>query len=118
MRELRDEAILRSFVGKQFMKAFDEFYYSFSPRFAEILEKAPLLRSLTRILVSPLIASLRTAAIAVTPHPCNLEFTNVLFGLVASALTGTAYFLPVLILSKTAPKFRSRLASTELKRED
>jgi hypothetical protein len=118
LRELRDEAILRSFAGKRFMKVFDEFYYSFSPRAAEILEKDSFLQSLTRMLISLLIASLRTAATAVTLLPYNLEFTNVLFGVIASALTGTVYLSPVLILSKTASKFRSRSASTGLKRED
>jgi hypothetical protein len=118
LRELRDEAILRSFAGKQFMKVFDAFYYSFSPRAAEILEKNSLLRLLTRMLISPLIASLQTAATTVTPLPYNLEFTNVLFGVIASALTGTVYLLPVLILLKTAPRFRSRLASTGLKSKD
>ena len=118
LRELRDETILRSFAGKHFMKAFDEFYYSFSPRAAEILEKASFLRSLARILISPLIASLRIAAAAVTPLSSNSESTNVLFGMIASALTGTIYFSPILILSKIALRFRSRSASAELKKED
>ena len=91
---------MKSLVGRQFMRIFDGFYYSFSPRVEKVIAESPLLQGTVRLLILPLIASLYTTATILTFLPHSSQFTAVVAGITASALIGTVYGSPFLVCSK------------------
>ena len=106
LREFRDNAILRTFAGKNFMTVFDAWYYSFSPGVAEIIERNPLLRTAMKIVLYPLIGILHLAATAYSLLSSNPEFAVVVSGLVASFLIGLTYFAPMAFILGLIKKLR------------
>ncbi len=106
LREFRDEAILKTFVGKNFMDVFNAWYYSFSPRVAEMIEGNTLLRTAMKIILYPLIGILHLAAEAYSLLSFNPEFAVLVSGLVASFLIGLAYFAPVAFVLRLIKKLR------------
>jgi hypothetical protein len=82
------------------MNAFNAFYYSFSPGVAELVAGSPLLQSVVRALIYPLLASLRLAAHLGQLYPEASQSMIVIAGVLASGLVGMAYLTPVAILLK------------------
>jgi len=82
------------------MHAFNAFYYSFSPKVAELAAGSPLLQAIVRALIYPLVASLRLAAGVGQFHPQASQLMIVIAGVIASSLVGVAYVSPVVILLK------------------
>jgi len=98
LREFRDKSVMSTFAGAQFMKIFNEFYYSFSPAIARVTASAPYLSTITRSLIYPLIGSLRAAAYVFEGlMPLNPEVGALLAGILASCLVGTAYTSPIVL---------------------
>ena len=58
LRELRDEKLLKTKSGVNFMKTFNEFYYSFSPQIADYERENPLFKEGVKIALTPMISSL------------------------------------------------------------
>ena len=58
LRELRDNVVLNTESGKAFMKAFNEFYYSFSPSIADFEKENAFFRDSVKIAITPLLTSL------------------------------------------------------------
>jgi len=58
LRELRDHKLLQTKHGSDFMKAFNNFYYSFSPQVADMERENPLFKETVKIVITPLLVSL------------------------------------------------------------
>jgi hypothetical protein len=90
----RDRLVLQTFAGTQFMKAFNTWYYSFSPAVAAHVSNSPALASVFRALIYPLIGILQVAAAAYAIFGFNAELGVTVAGLVASSLIGLVYHTP------------------------
>ncbi len=96
LRDFRDGILLSTFAGSRFMAVFDAFYYSFSPQVAKIVGSNPLVASVIRVILVPLIGILRI--LAVIP---GTEVAVVSFGVGAAALIGVIYLsVPMMLLSR------------------
>jgi len=100
LREFRDEAVMSTFAGAQFMRAFNAFYYSFSPKVAELAAGYPILQAAVRTLIYPLLASLRLAAVVSQIYPQASQLMIMVAGVLASGMVGVLYLSPVVILLK------------------
>ncbi len=58
LRELRDNQLLQTESGTQFMAMFNDVYYSFSPIIADYERENPLFKEITKIAITPMISSL------------------------------------------------------------
>jgi len=97
LRRFRDTRILPTFAGSQFMAVFNSFYYSFSPNVAGYVASDAVARSLLKALLYPLIRILSLAELSSRLFTFNGELGAVVAGLVASALIGAVYVLPMLL---------------------
>jgi hypothetical protein len=95
LRDFRESQVRPTFGGSQFLRAFDRFYYSFSPFVSERIAQHESLKALTRIALRPLIVSitLSTKFFGVLDH--YAETGIVAAGLVLSSLIGIMYLIPV-----------------------
>lgn len=110
LRTFRDQKLLSTFAGSQFMKVFDTFYYSFSPATAEIVASNPIIAQVTHKMLLPLIHILKI----LTSTPAS-EVEVVVTGLVATALVGATYLtLPLaLLIASSRPGEDARKDSVE-----
>lgn len=92
LRNFRDNSILKTNAGSNFMIAFNAWYYSFSPSVAHLISEHPPLRTMAKFSLYPLIGILRIGAAAFGLFPTNLEAGAILSGLVVSSLIGVVYF--------------------------
>ncbi|KYK33806.1 MAG: hypothetical protein AYK19_12995 [Theionarchaea archaeon DG-70-1] len=113
LREFRDQIVLSTFAGSQFMRGFNAWYYSFSPRVAEVIASCLALKVATKTALYPLIGILRLSTVVYQQFALNSEAGVVVAGIVASFLIGIVYFSPavivVLILMK---RFRKVILKT------
>jgi hypothetical protein len=58
LRELRDNQLLNTQSGTQFMSMFNNVYYSFSPYIADLERENPLFKEMVKIAITPMISSL------------------------------------------------------------
>ena len=58
LRELRDTTLLKTESGKQFMVAFNDIYYSFSPTIADMEREYPLFKETVKLAITPMISTL------------------------------------------------------------
>ena len=58
LRELRDNQLLQTASGKQFMGMFNDVYYSFSPIISDYERENPLFKEAVKIAITPMISSL------------------------------------------------------------
>jgi hypothetical protein len=58
LRELRDNQLLKTESGKQFMEMFNDVYYSFSPAIADMEREHPMFKEIVKIAITPMISSL------------------------------------------------------------
>jgi len=58
LRELRDNSLLSTQSGTNFMNLFNYFYYSFSPAVADLERESPVFREAVKIAITPMISSL------------------------------------------------------------
>jgi cyclophilin family peptidyl-prolyl cis-trans isomerase len=58
LRELRDNALLNTESGTQFMQYFNDVYYSFSPVISDYERENPLFKEAVKLAITPLISSL------------------------------------------------------------
>ena len=58
LRELRDNQLLQTASGKQFMGMFNDVYYSFSPIISNYERENPLFKEAVKIAITPMISSL------------------------------------------------------------
>jgi len=94
LREFRDRTVGVTLAGAQFMRVFNAFYYSFSPAVADAIVAKPILASLVRMLIRPMIAALYVASWVFCRLPLSPELAAILVGVVASGLIGAIYGTP------------------------
>jgi plastocyanin len=58
LRELRDNQLLNTASGTQFMITFNDIYYSFSPIVADYERENPLFKEIVKIAITPMISTL------------------------------------------------------------
>jgi len=58
LRELRDNSLLSTESGTNFMNTFNDFYYSFSPYIADYERENPVFREMVKIAITPMLSSL------------------------------------------------------------
>ena len=58
LRELRDNTVLQTGLGTNFMIWFNQFYYSFSPAIADYERENPAFKEAVKVTLTPLLASL------------------------------------------------------------
>jgi len=58
LRELRDNTILTTTSGTNFMNLFNGIYYSFSPVIADYERENPVFREMVKVAITPMITSL------------------------------------------------------------
>ena len=58
LRELRDNKLLKTESGIEFMKSFNGFYYSFSPLIADYERENPYFKEAVKLVITPMISSL------------------------------------------------------------
>jgi len=88
LRLFRDGEVLSTFAGAQFMKVFNEFYYSFSPTVASIVASSPALAAAVRVLLYPLVYILQMSSFVFRALGLSPELGMVAAGVFASALLG------------------------------
>jgi len=98
LRVFRDQVVMRSYAGSEFLKVFNIWYYSFSPSVAHFISQSSLWRALTRVFIYPLIGILKLASSIHSMFSFNPEVGVVVSGFSASALIGTMYLGPPLSL--------------------
>jgi len=97
LREFRDQQVMQTLAGREFMTVFNAWYYSFSPSIAIIIAENPLIKAVLRILLYLLIGILHLSAATYSILSFNPELAVVTAGLVASALIGVVYFSPFVL---------------------
>ena len=98
LRTFRDRFVSSTFAGRSFMKAFNLFYYSFSPQVANVISENQLLRDMVKTSLCPLIGVLSTSASIHSVLAFNPELATVMSGLVAATSIGLAYVFPLMLL--------------------
>ena len=58
LRELRDNSLLGTESGTNFINSFNDIYYSFSPLIADYERENPVFREMVKIAITPMITSL------------------------------------------------------------
>ena len=58
LRELRDNQLLQTESGTQFMVTFNDIYYSFSPTIADMERENPYFKEMVKLAIAPMISSL------------------------------------------------------------
>jgi hypothetical protein len=105
LRGFRDNTVLNTFAGSQFMNVFNQFYYSFSPSVASVITDNSVLRDIMKIVLYPLIGILHVSSLVFSVFSFLPELGIVISGVVASSLIGLVYFLPVVLLLNYFMKF-------------
>ena len=108
LREFRDEFVMKTFAGENFMKAFNTFYYSWSPYVAQEEYRNPTLRNLVKLSIYPLIYSLEFSRIAAQPFLMAPELAVLISGVIASFLIGLIYVSPLLAAAALLWRWRRR----------
>jgi MG2 domain-containing protein len=98
LRNFRDQHILATVSGSNFMNVFNSWYYSFSPAVADYERGQPWLQQAVRITIVPLLAILQVAQASYSVIPG--EYGSLVAGLVASSLIGAVYASPVALSIK------------------
>lgn len=58
LREIRDEQLMTTDIGRSFMSAFNQAYYTFSPGVADMERQSPAIRGLVGTTIQPMLLSL------------------------------------------------------------
>jgi len=99
LRDFRDSQVASTFAGSQFLRAFNAFYYSFSPTVAKCLEDSAVLREGVKMAIYPLIGALRISSWAHSLLSFSPDVALIVSGLVASFLVGLVYFGPLVAIA-------------------
>jgi len=115
LRDFRDSEILNAFAGAQFMRVFNEFYYSFSPSFAELISASDSAKATVRVLLAPLLGSLSVGQAVCHTCPPQSELGVLMAGLVSSSLLGLLYTSPIIALSAVKANDKRKKSGVSLR---
>jgi streptogramin lyase len=91
LRDFRDQQIMNTFAGSNFMTAFNAWYYSFSPGVAQYESQTPAARSIAKVALYPLMRILRLSKTTFLAFGPVSETGALAAGLLAGALIGITY---------------------------
>ncbi len=91
LRDFRDQEIMQTFAGSNFMEAFNAWYYSFSPAVAGYEYSHATTRAVVKLALYPLMGILHFASSTYALFGFEPEAAALLAGLVASSLIGLVY---------------------------
>lgn len=91
LRDFRDQQIMQTFAGSNFMGAFNAWYYSFSPAVAAYEYSHATTRAVVKVALYPLMGILHFASSTFALFGVDPEMAALLAGLVASSLIGLVY---------------------------
>jgi hypothetical protein len=114
LREYRDEIVMKTFSGREFLKMFNMWYYSFSPKVADFERRWEPIRIVAQYALYPLLGILQ---IAISLHyfmAFNHEIAAIMAGFVTSSLIGVIYLSPLYHLSSYFVRKRYRSPSTNI----
>jgi len=95
MRTFRDQSILKTRTGADFMMLFNSWYYSFSPTLAGNIQAHPTQRAIFRDALYPLFAILYVSYYSyLLLSPVSSEVAAAMAGVVAAGLIGLVYMAP------------------------
>jgi len=95
LRGFRDNIVLSTFAGSQFMNVFNAWYYSFSPTVAGYIASNHIMKEIMKIALYPLIGILHLSVAAYSIFGSNSELGVIFAGFVASSMIGVVYFPPI-----------------------
>lgn len=108
LRDLRDNYVMKTKAGFDFMIVFNAWYYSFSPRVATYLNGHWFERSLMKVVLYPLIGILWISLETFRLLPLS-DFTALASGLVATGLIGSFYVgLPLSLVAVKTRRVRKK----------
>jgi len=109
LRDFRDGLVMKTFAGSSFMVVFNAWYYSWSPPVADSIAFDPTARVVMRVILQPLLDILQLSTATFSLFSFNGEVAIVMVGLVASALIGIVYLVPIIavVLVTTTKLHRS-----------
>jgi hypothetical protein len=106
LRGFRDNIVLNTFAGRNFMNVFNAWYYFFSPTVASFISGNELIRGVARVVLYPLIGVLHLSFIAFSLFSFNSELGVAIAGLVASSLIALVYVVPWVLPFSFLRKFK------------
>lgn len=106
LRDFRDNYVMKTASGSNFMEVFNAWYYSWSPYVAELERQNDFLREAVKSALKPLIAELAVAEVVFDAFNFNQELAVTVAGIVASALIGLTYLAPVALAASLALRQR------------
>jgi hypothetical protein len=111
LRQFRENVVMTTYLGRQFMTAFNAFYYSWSPSLAGSIRNSTVDRTAVRYFAFPLLMILTGSESVYGIFGGSPELGVLIAGLFASALIGIVYMgIPVmLVMRKKRPKARGAL---------
>ena len=97
LREIRDNTVLQTESGTNFMTAFNQFYYSFSPAIADYERENPAFKEAVKIALTPLLTSLTLLQYV----DIDSEYEMLGYGIAVILLNIGMYFIaPAVLITK------------------
>ncbi|WP_455368368.1 CFI-box-CTERM domain-containing protein [[Eubacterium] cellulosolvens] len=114
LREYRDEIVMKTFSGREFMKVFNMWYYSFSPKVADFERRCEPIRIVAQYALYPLLGILQITMSFHYLMAFNHEIATIMAGFVTSSLIGLIYLSPLYHLSSYCVWKRYRSPSNNI----
>jgi uncharacterized cupredoxin-like copper-binding protein len=109
LRGFREQTVYMTFAGSQFMTAFNAWYYSFSPTLASFISDQPVLQSIMRGILYPLLGALHLTVTTTKTLGLSGELGILISGLLACTLIGAIYFAPLIAVALEVVRRRRRV---------
>jgi hypothetical protein len=108
LRNFRDNSIMETKSGTNFMIVFNAWYYSFSPYVAAYLNTHSVERTVMKGVLYPLVGILYLTSDVFSATSSYPEFAALISGLLASSLIGAFYFgIPLAVLRARVRRLRN-----------
>ncbi|MFC1505511.1 CFI-box-CTERM domain-containing protein [Thermoproteota archaeon] len=114
MRHLRDNSVKMTFTGGNFMRVFNNWYYSWSPGIAEIIHNNEPLRQVARFVLYPVVGSVMAAQGTYSILSFNGELAATTSILTAAFICGVFYIAPVFLVIRSIKQRLGRINSLNL----
>jgi hypothetical protein len=108
LRNFRDQMIMKTYAGSNFMIVFNAWYYSFSPNVAQYIAQHSAAKAVMKAALYPLLGIMRLGTVVFQSTSVSSEGATIFAGLVISSLIGEAYLaIPMTIVRKISSRARS-----------
>ena len=107
LREIRDNHLLQTQYGTEFMNLFNPVYYSFSPYVADYERENPIFKESVKLLITPMLSSLSI----LNYTELNSEYDVLGYGVSLILLNAGIYFVaPAIVLSQILKYTKSKIS--------